>query len=223
MKKSIFAAILLITCLFNFTWAAAAKTVVSKEEGINFTTQIKYPQGYKEKSINETVKAFITAAQAKFTKNLTSTGPGKNSLTIDYSTKFANKNVVSLLFRISAYHRGAAHPDNQVRTLTFLKGEEIGLDELFKVDSDYLQQLATLSYAELATQKNLDDKNLLLSGTKANPQNYRNWYFTPQGIAIVFDSSKVAPNVAGPQKVFIAKEKLANSLRPRVAELVWGD
>ncbi len=224
MKKLVFAIILLAYFSVEPLWAISPKTVIIKKETTNLNVRIKYPQGFA-KSIDNTVKTFITetqkAAETDFAKSLVKDIPGKNNLSIDYETKFTSKNALSLLFIVSSYPQGAAHPNNRLQTFNFIHGQLVTLETLFKENSDFLPQLAAYSHAALA-KKNLPDKRWVISGTRAVSENYCNWYFARDGLAIVFDTYQVAAYVYGPQTVIIPKDKLAGWLRPEIAKAVWG-
>ncbi|RMX22057.1 DUF3298/DUF4163 domain-containing protein [Legionella jordanis] len=225
MQKNILAAIVIFSCFFSTVWANEPKTVAVKKETNTFDLDLKYPQGFANETIDETVKKFINETQqadANPDANEDVNAPGKNSLYVDYKIKFQNKNAVSLLFTVSVNHRGAAHPNNSVKTFNFLNGQEISLSDLFKSDSNYLKKISTLSRAELIKKK-ISDDNWIISGTSPKEDNYRNWYFTEKGLTIVFDTYQVAAYVYGPQEIEIAKSTLIHLLRPEIAKLVWGN
>lgn len=223
MKRLIYATILL--CISLGSWALVPKTVELKKETAEMDLQIKYPQGYADKSIDTAVLAFIDALhKADTPKNqekLPSDVPGKNSLYINYQTKFQNKQALSLLFSISSYSRGAAHPANQVKSLNFLNGLVVNLDQLFKPNSDYLAKIAKWS-RESMMKKKISDVDWVTKGTQPNAENYKNWFFTKNGLAIVFDTYQVAAYVYGPQTVEIPKNELNKVLRPEIVNAVWG-
>lgn len=224
MKNSFFAALLLFVSLGN-AWALAPKTVVIEKDTTDFYLQIKYPQGFADKNIDTAVQALIADTQKADTpvvdKNLPVDAPGKNSLYIDYKTKFQNKNALSLLFTISTYSRGAAHPANSVKSLNLLNGKVVTLDQLFKPNSDYLTKIAEQSKTAIM-EKKIADKEWVTKGTSPTQDNYKNWYFTKNGLALVFDTYQVAAYVYGPQTVEIPKTTLVNWLRPEVVNAVWG-
>ncbi|KTD18838.1 endo-1,4-beta-xylanase-like protein [Legionella lansingensis] len=224
MQKYILAIVLMSVCLVHPALANTPKTVVVKKETATFDLDLKYPQGFADKNIDKTVKAFIDETQkadANPDAKDVPDAPGKNSLYVDYKTEFQNKNAISLLFTISVYNRGAAHPNNTVKSFNFIHGKEITLTELFKPNSEYLLTIAKLSKAALQ-EKKISDENWLTTGTNPTAENYRNWYFTADGLAIVFDTYQVAAYVYGPQTVMIAKSKLKNLLRPEIVKAVWG-
>lgn len=223
MTRLIYATILL--CFSLGSWALVPKTVELKKETAEMDLQIKYPQGFADKSIDTAILTLVEVLQKadtpKTQEKLPADLPGKNSLYIDYQTKFQNKQALSLLFSISAYTRGAAHPANQVKSLNFLKGLVVNLDQLFKPNSDYLAKIAELS-RESIMKKKISDKDWVTKGTEPSAENYKNWFFTKNGLAMVFDTYQVAAYVYGPQTVEISKNELKDYLRSEIVNDIWG-
>ncbi|KTC86316.1 DUF3298 and DUF4163 domain-containing protein [Legionella brunensis] len=225
MLRLIWGFVLVLSLTINIVWADVPKTITVKKETSTFDLDIKYPQGFTNKNVDEVVKAFIDktqSADANPDANDIPNAQGKNSLYIDYKIEFQNKNALSLLFSISSYSRGAAHPNNVVKSFNFIDGREVTLDDLFKPGSNYLPEIAKLSRAAIL-EKKISEENWVVTGTNPTQENYRNWYFTADGLAIVFDTYQVAAYVYGPQTVTITKSKLINWLRPEVAKALWGN
>ncbi len=204
----------------------AMQTQVIKKERENYILDIKYPVNTGQSSIDATVKnhveniqkAFITSLGSE--KDLPSGVSGKSSLTINYARPYQTDSAVSIRFSLSTYHRGAAHPDNRILTLNFIKGELVSLADLFK-DTDYLKPIV-----EHVRKKLLDnpdfDKTWVLNGTAAKPENYKKWFFDEQGLSIVFDTYQVAAYVYGPQTVKLPLAVIEKNLKPEIHSLVWG-
>lgn len=226
MKKSILILFCLLNMVLSSLWAMPPKTVIIKSDTAEFDLQIKYPQDFSSKTIDKAVLEFIEAtrkANTNHPKNnkVPNGAPGINSLYVDYNIEFENKTALSLLFSISTFAQGAAHPNNSVSTLNFINGEKVSLGQLFQDKSDYLTMLAEFSLAAL-NKKDIDDKDWIKKGSEGTADNYKNWYFSNNGLVIVFDTYQVAAYVYGPQTVEIPKSKLINILRPEVVRAVWG-
>ncbi|ASQ45298.1 DUF3298 and DUF4163 domain-containing protein [Legionella clemsonensis] len=222
MQKWLSGLIALIIFAVNPVWAESPTTVTIKKETPTFDLDIKYPQGFANRNIDKVIKAFIDETQQADSNPDASTAStsGKNSLYIDYKLPFQNEKAVSLLFTVSVYS-GGAHPNNTVKTFNFIEGQEITLADVFKPESPYLSQIAKVSRAAIL-EKKLSDEKWVITGTEPTADNYRNWNFTKDGIAIVFDTYQVAAYVYGPQTVEIPRSKLANWLRPEIAKVLWG-
>lgn len=230
MKKLLMILTGLFCLISNDVWSAlmAPRTVIIKTETATDIIDIKYPQGFADKQIDAAVSELISQAQKSFEKpdpdlaDLPADIPGKNGLNIAYQLMFQNKRALSLLFNLSAYARGAAHPANSVQTLNFIDGKPVSLADLFKKDTGYLAKIAEFSLKVLQ-KKNISDAEWLNKGTSATAINYKNWYFNQKGIAIVFDTYQVAAYVYGPQTVTIPRSVIQDFIRPDIAKTLWGN
>ncbi|WP_347251721.1 DUF3298 domain-containing protein [Legionella sp.] len=225
MRRSICVTVLLFFSIS--TWALDSQTVTIKKETPEMDLQIKYPQGFTDKRIDTAVLNLVARLQKedslKSSKGELSVAKlGKSSLYIDYKTVFQNAHAVSLFFSISAYTQGAAHPANSVRSLNFLNGQEITMDQLFKPKTNYLAKVAEISRRAMKKKK-ISDNDWIAKGTEPTIKNYQTWLFNKEGITIVFDTYQVAAYVYGPQKVKISKTELSDLLRPEIANSVWGN
>jgi len=227
MNKSTFLAASMFLFLAAVATGSHADTVVIKKESADFALDIKYPQGFSDKQIDTTVKALIdetlkTSENDNVIDDSPSDAPGKNGLYINFKQMYQNKQALSLLFDISTFAKGAAHPNNSVHSLNFVKGNQVTLEQLFKPQTPYLSKIADFSRTELL--KNNDfDKKWLNDGTEATAENYKNWYFTKDGLAIVFDTYQVAAYVYGPQTITIPHKLLKDMLQPDIESAVWGN
>lgn len=214
---------LLLLLLIENGLAHAYKTIVVHKQSDNFDLKLRYPQSFKDNSINIAILNFINNTQIAEgnpdTQN--QTGPGKNSLSIDYQLAFQTKKAISILFNISTYNRGAAHPNNTIKTFNFVNGQSVHLSDLFVNDRPYLGKISSFCQKNLLDKK-VSDSDWVMKGTAARQENYKNWHFTKQGIAIIFDTYQVAAYVNGPQTVTVPLEVFKKSLRPEIEKEVWG-
>ncbi|MDP1602933.1 MAG: RsiV family protein [Legionella sp.] len=205
---------------------ANVQTVKIEKETTDFSLNIKYPHGYSE-PVDATIKTLVTDTQKTADERAASNDlpadiPGKNGLTIDFNTKYQTPRALSILFDISIYVRGAAHPDNSVKVLNFIDNVDVSLEQLFKPGSHYLTEIAAECRSHLLKKKDAD-ANWVVTGTNPVKDNYKNWYFSKDGLVIVFDTYQVAAYVYGPQTVTIPKSLLKKWLRPEVEKAVWGN
>lgn len=223
--------ILLITLgLFGFltyqTGYCAVTTATITQGSNTLEIDIKYPQGFDSATINTTLSDFVTTQQKEIEKideddkgpaNL----PGKNSLTISYQIMFQQPEVLSLVMTVVTNQRGAAHPDNHVKTFNFISGKQVSLDEIL-INQDSLNTIADWSKTAIS-QKNISDPDWVVKGTKPSSDNYKNWYFAKEGIAIVFDTYQVAAYVYGAQTILLPRSMINPLIRPEIMQLVWGN
>ncbi|MFC3909891.1 RsiV family protein [Legionella dresdenensis] len=226
MNKFTMAAASLLLVLSGVNFNVYAKTVEVKKETKNLILDIKYPQGFN-KPVDQTIKKLVDSAQKKAVNDsvvddLPADVPGKNGLYINFQQQFQNQHALSLQFDISYNARGAAHPNNTIKTLNFIDGKEVGLDQLFKPNSGYLAKLAEISRNKFLENKDFDPK-WVTEGTEPKIENYKNWYFSQSGLVIVFDTYQVAAYVYGPQTVTVPYAVLKDMLQERVSNLVWGN
>ncbi len=136
----------------------------------------------------------------------TSTG---SSLDVQYELVSQKGNFWSLKYDISGYTDGAAHPYHYTVTVNYEleNGKDITLDELFQLNSNYLQLISDYSKAQLAT-RDIGFEGFE-QGAEPTPENYDNWNVYDEGLVITFDEYQVAPYAAGPQTVVIPFGELA--------------
>lgn len=127
-----------------------------------------------------------------------------------YSITYADDEVISVWYGNSSYS-GGAHPNSNSFTLNFdLKtGREIGIGDLFKPRSNYLQVLSAYCVQELKKEiEEASDDEWIERGAGPKAENYRSWNISKNGIVVNFDAYQVAAYVAGPQEVVVPFAKL---------------
>lgn len=122
--------------------------------------------------------------------------------------------VIGLIFEIVSYF-GGAHPGSHHRGFNYdlTAARVLSLGDLFKPGSDYLQEIAEYSIAELSKNREILFEDFEQYASPA-PENYGVWSITPGGLLIVFEEYQVAPYAAGPQYVVVPYEALAGMLAP---------
>ncbi|MBX3710329.1 MAG: DUF3298 domain-containing protein [Gammaproteobacteria bacterium] len=222
--KSLFALMLLLGSVT--LWAIHPMSI--KKETAAYAIDVKYPQGFRDARINATIQAFIEKTKRNFFKEIAGDAdvpadtPGKSGLNITYSIPYKTKQGLSVLFYISIYHRGAAHPSNSVAALNFINGRQAQLSDLFRPEIDYLKPIADFCRKKISS-KNFSDAKWIAEGTKPTAKNYRIWSFSANGINIIFDTYQVAAYVYGPQTVLIPKSYISALLNQEVAYRVWSN
>ena len=213
--------------LLNAMIAQAITPVTIKKETDKYLVDIKYPQGFQSSEVNSTIKEFIEKTQDQFMKSLSedadvpSDAPGKTGLNITYSVPYQSKNALSVRFNVSIYHRGAAHPANNVVVKNFIDGHSVQLSDLFVSGAGYLKPIAAFS-KQAITAKKISDAKWIAEGTKPAEKNYEVWSFNDKGIAIIFNSYQVAAYVYGEQTVVIPLDNISSMLKPKISATVWG-
>lgn len=148
---------------------------------------------------------------------------GGSFLEIGYTVLGQRADIWSLLFQNHYYADGAAHPGTYSMSVNYdlANGREITLDELFLPGSNYLQVIADLCKAELATRDIGFDG--FASGADPLPENYARWNLSNEGfLVITFDEYQVAPYAAGPQTVTIPISALQSVINPSGVLTLFG-
>ncbi|MCP0913033.1 MULTISPECIES: DUF3298 and DUF4163 domain-containing protein [Legionella] len=225
IKKLVYAAV--FGFLLHGACAKTLETVQIQQEKPSYILDLKYPHGFPEHSINEMLEQWVQKKQRQFlsevakNNDLPASVPGNNGLSINYQIMYQQAKALSILFDLSTFMRGAAHPANNKEAFNFINGKPVSLENLFIPGHDYLKILSQYCRSQLLNNKDLE-KNWVLAGTKPVKKLYKIWYFTANGIAIVFDTYQVAPYALGPQTIEIPRQNFKNILKPEISVSIWG-
>jgi len=138
-----------------------------------------------------------------------------SDLSIGYMVGYAGNGLVSLSFSNEQYMAGAAHGATVSYGVTYdlTAGKEIGLADLFKKGSKYLDVISKFAIAEL-DKRGVGDAEWRRSGAAPEADNYKSWVLTPEGLSIMFDQYQVASYAEGPQQVLVPYSALASITDP---------
>ncbi|WP_058481923.1 DUF3298 and DUF4163 domain-containing protein [Legionella waltersii] len=209
-------------------FAGTMSSEVIKKETAEYILDIKFPQGFQSDAVNNSIKEFITNTQTSFMKELSldadtpADAPGKTGLNITYSIPFESKNALSVQLNVSIYHRGAAHPSNQVEVLNFIQDKPVKLSDLFIKGSDYLPTIAKICSQTISAKK-ISDADWIKNGTEPTLDNYKTWSFSKKGVTILFNAYQVAAYVYGEQKVEIPLSSISTLIKPEISKVVWSN
>src|SRR6476620_1517702 len=177
---------------------------------------------------NQAVRGAVSKSVAEFKKNMATTpdqeAPPADSmhsdLTIEYEIGLAQDDLVSVLFFVSSYYQGAAHPlgNSDVVNFDLKNGKVLKLSDLFKPGAKYLPVLATYSVSDLKKQSKdkqgmLDDTSIN-NGASPNAKNYKSWTIRRNGIGVEFDAYQVGAYAAGAQTVVVPYSALKDLINP---------
>jgi hypothetical protein len=130
----------------------------------------------------------------------------------DYSIKYGEHGLISVLFTVNFYISGAAHPNQFFVTLNLDigKGKVLALKDLFKPGADYLKFISDYAIQDLTRQGRLEFE----AGAAAKEENFHSWNITPDGLLLSFDPYQVASYAAGPQSVTIPYSAMKATIDP---------
>lgn len=130
---------------------------------------------------------------------------------MDFVPTSSENGILAVLFQITFYSAGAAHPGHYSVALNYdlRSGEEIHLEDLFEPGAGYLEALSEYCISDLTSRGVLAWEE----GALPESNNYRVWNITPDGLRITFDEYQVASYAAGPQTVLVPYSALDALLR----------
>jgi hypothetical protein len=137
---------------------------------------------------------------------------GSSFMEAKYQVIHGTDGLLTILFSVSEYWAGAAHPFSYSLVLNFnlQTGKTIVLKELFKQSVNYLQVIGDYCSADLKKRDRLE----FPEGVLPKAENFQNWTIADQGVIIYFDPYQVAPYALGPSQVTIPFEALKASADP---------
>jgi uncharacterized protein DUF3298/peptidoglycan-N-acetylmuramic acid deacetylase PdaC-like protein len=218
-----------------------ARQIREKNKKLKYEIDAEYPQltGSTDpnfEKFNQTVRSLVTRKVTEFKKEMAQPEEGETApdsadessettgsdLSIGYTIALAKDDLISVLFDIGSYYRGAAHPNSYSETVNFdLKnGRSLKLGDLFKPGTKYLQIISGYCIQDLKKQSKANGADSMLDddwiqrGAGPNAENYKSWTITRKGLGINFDSYQVAPYAAGPQHVLVPYPAVKEIINP---------
>ncbi len=201
----------------------SAKKIEQQSENPNVSINARWP--YLEWGTVQRANAFNRAAEAlatgeieSFKASLTQQSNDPNfaglssSLQMDFMPTNETNGILAVLYQISFYSAGAAHPGHTALSLNYdlQNGKVLALPDLFQPGSAYLDTLSSDCIQDLKSRQVLDWED----GALPKAENFQVWNITPNGLLISFDEYQVSSYAAGPQSVLIPYEKLKDIARP---------
>lgn len=134
----------------------------------------------------------------------------------------ASNNVVSIEFAIHTY-TGGAHPNQEVRTLTLNEeGKTLDYGDLFEKTEGLWKVLSEYAFSALRPEMKKNDcwdPDTVRGGLAPNPDSFKHFVVTPQGLTLIFPPYHVGPYACGEQRCQVPVKALAK-LAPRPG--IWG-
>ena len=207
----------------EFEFSLAEKQVSEEIPSPKYLITIQYP--YLEDApratvFNQGVEDFINAEISSFKAvvdenevwRLENMPEASSDLRITYELTYQEHEMISILFSVSFYSAGAAHPGFYVRSFSYdvARGQFLSLPELFQPGTLFLEIISTYCINELNNTGMLSWED----GAQPILTNYQNWNLQPDGILISFDPYQVAPGAAGLLQVIVPYETLQEVISP---------
>lgn len=202
--------------------------IQEEEQGFTYNAEIPEVRGLNDQEaqrrINERLKVIAERQKRLFLRDAhaltTQSGSAlRSGMTIGYRTARADERVVSIVFVMSPYMAGAAHPNHFTVSFNYdvVEKKEITLDQLFS-DNTYLNQLSEIASEKLTTQSRLagtyyDGKEALIKkGTRPSINTFRSYSIGSNAVTFHFDPYEVGSYAEGIQQVTLSGSVFENKL-----------
>lgn len=159
--------------------------------------------------------------QENITKEAAAEDKTKYELLGKYTVSRPSAAAVSITYELWTY-TGGAHGNLDIITLNYdaETGAVLDLEHMFTDVEQALELMSTYCYTVLSAELGADSSgDMLKSGTSPDNENFSTLTLLPTGIIIQFQPYQVAPWSAGPQKVSMSLDDLADA-RPLLD--LWG-
>ncbi len=185
---------------------------------------------------NDVIESFIRRTKDEFMESVRETNKNAelpkgifSTVTVRYQPTLVTPNIITIRFDIASYMRGAAHPNNESRILTYHLAEKALLEahDLFMPGKDYLDRLSTRARNELRAKfrtpvgKELDTDAIV--GTQPSNDNFSVLALRHDGLQVIFNPYQVGAYALGTIEFTIPYSELmdvlAESVRHEVAAL----
>lgn len=215
---------------FNNGLRVATKENKEEHKKPNYSVEVEYPElsgasNSNADKFNQEVRNVVAKETQEFKKGVTEAGTedmpgnpdGGSGLQVTYDVMLATDGLMSIVFDVSNYSQGAAHPNKYAFVVNYdLKsGKILKLSDLFKPGSDYLNVISQYSISDL--KKNAGqagyDNEWVEKGAGPESDNYRDWNISKKGLVITFDPYQVASYAEGPKHVLMSYSALKDIIR----------
>ena len=165
---------------------------------------------------NQAMVIFINKTVSGFKQNVPralDVQSAGSDMEVHFTTPLVSVKVISVLYAVSIYYAGAAHPNTYSVTFNYdlSKKQMLKLADLFRPGANYLPAIS--NYCGTDLKKTLADA-FFEDGVLAKEENYKNWTLQLDGLQILFDPYQVAPYAAGTQKVVIPLSIIKDMVLP---------
>jgi hypothetical protein len=185
--------------------------------GANMPNADKFNQGVKSLATKE-VNDFKKGMEEMSAEDTPADPEMSSYISMSPDVVLATDELVSVLFSVSNYEAGAAHPNSygKVYNYDLKNGKTLQLGDLFKPGSNYLEAISRYAVSDLKKRlgpEGVDDE-WIQNGAGPDAANYQGWNISKKGLAITYDPYQVASYASGPQHVIIPYSVLKEMIKP---------
>lgn len=175
--------------------------------------------------VDTQIAQWATNVVDNFQENITRESSPEDTTKYEFEGKFTvsrpSAAAVSITYELWTY-TGGAHGNLDIITLNYdtATGTALDLEHIFRDVEQALELMSTYCYTVLSAEISEESTgDMLKSGTSPDNENFSALTLLPTGIIVHFQPYQVAPWSAGPQKVSMSLEDLADA-RPMLE--LWG-
>ncbi len=185
-----------------------------KEEGDTFKISGYIPQtNYKD--LNEKIQNIVDNYIKEFKSDISDIKPisGDSKFVLEFTfDSYEHENYISYVIH-EYVNMGGAHPNMYMLTISYdIKNKKvITIEDLVKMNPKILDILSKYTHEKLKENsiiKEVNDPDMLTSGTKPTTENFKRFAFDKNGLIIFFETYQVAPYVAGDFSVTVPYSNL---------------
>ncbi len=220
-----------------------------KDEEHRYSFDADYPQVAPDETTVATetnlgIAAFVTRELQRFRAQALSTSGYKaemhaespmpamswDDMTMSHSVGLFTNSLLALEFRLWSYWAGAAHPNQQTKTLNFLLQNSLLLElhDLFVPETSYLDSLSKYCVTDLHAHQSPSLKpnyageadKWILGGAGPQYHNFERFLLVKGGLRVFFDPYSVGSYAEGRKEVFVPLSALGGLLKESIVRLL---
>lgn len=186
-----------------------------EEETDDLIVSVRYPKT-NNKKINQEIDNLIESEIDNFKESIMDPIEGLASgIYISYIVSLNSPTILSIIFDISIYPSGAAHPVSNTNIFNYDLDKERRIDNKEIFTGNYLDVLSEICTERLIEKIEPDEFmiNSIYSGAGPTEENYEHIALTENGIVVIFEQYQVAAYVLGKQSIEILASEISDVLK----------
>jgi len=211
-------------------------TIKQENAAENYQVEVSFPQAACDKGkcakFNQYIRKLAEEQVAHFKDNLPprspSAPPFPSRLVMTYEVIHLAPGFASIVLEPTFYYVPAAHPTHTIIAVNyrFDSGKALGLTDLFKPNSDYLEMVSAYCIKDLKKQAETGgyryEEGWLQHGAGPYSANFKLFTLGSDSLTIIFPEYQVAPYSEGIKKVAIPYSELTTCLVDNAPPGTWG-
>lgn len=186
-----------------------------EEETEDLIINVRYPKTNNEK-VNQEIDNLVQLEINNFKESILEPIEGFSSgIYITYIISLNSPHLLSVIFDVSLYNSGAAHPVSITKVFNYDRNEERRMQAKDIFTDNYLEVLSKICTEKLIEKIQPDEfmTEAINNGASPLEENYQNIAFTEEGIVVVFEQYQVAAYAMGKQSIKIPFSDISEILK----------